>query len=446
MKYPQFTIDEILAAFRRRKKIFFFPFIVITVTCAAAAFILPRKYESSTTILVQKDEVLNPLISYTMAIAATSDNRLKDINEIIYSRPCIEVLIDSLGLRSKISNLSEEEKEIKNIKKKIITELEGSDSYTIHYFDEIPWRAQKAVRILSNYFITTRLAVDNKRNELAVGFFENKLDDLRNKFEQSQEQFLSVVKQQVNQLPVGDREAYSNIDGFNGQISTAEQKFENERKALSLLQQYSDNSTSSMNKLYQVPLLNVPYSEDLSSLLKKYNDLSQKFTPMYPDVQNARGQISDLVVQIKSAIRNDLQNLQNQLWQTEKQRDAAISTIKEATLAKNQNGDVKSTYDVYQKLYDDMKIKLEQAKTTRDLGKDNAEQYTVIDPPQLPTSPAKPNRLLIIGGGFLLGIFMGFLSAGLTELFDTRIRTNNDIDVFDKPILAYLPAHNSNYD
>lgn len=446
MNHPQFTIDEILAAWRRRRKIFFLPFILITATCIAAAFVLPKRYESSTTIMVQKDEVLNPLISYTMAIAATSDNRLRDFNEIIYSRPSIEALLDSLGLHSKIATLNEENKEIKKIRKNIVTELRGSDSYTIHYYDIIPWRAQKAVKILSDYYIRTKLSVSNKRNDLAVGFFESKLDDLRDKFEQSQQKFLSVIKQQVDQLPAGDREVYTNIDDYNSRIGSSEQKLENDTKALSMLQQYSPNSQSSVSVLYQVPLLDVSYSGDLNSLLKKYDDLSQKFTPMYPDVQNVRSQISNLVVRMQSAIKEELVNLRKQIWQNEQQRNSAISTIKEATLSRNQNGDVRSTYDIYQKLYDDMKIKLEQAKTTRDLDKDAAQQYTVIDPPQLPTSPAKPNKLLLIGGGLFLGIFLGFLSAGLTELFDTRIRTNKDVEVYDKPILAYLPAHNPNYD
>ena len=446
MKYPQFTIDEILAAWRRRKRIFLFPFILIMFTCVAASFILPKKYESSTTIMIQKDEVLNPLISYTMAIAATSDNRLRDINEIIYSRPCIEALLDSLGLHSKIATLNDENKEIKKIRKNIVTQLQGSDSYTIHYYDEVPWRAQKAVKILSDYFIRTKLSVNNKRNELAVDFFENKLDQLRNKFEQSQQKFLDVIKQQVNQLPAGDREVYSNIDEYNSSIGTSEQRLENDQKALNLLQQYSPNNTSSISVLYQIPLLGVAYSADLNSMLKKYDDLSQKYTPMYPNVQNERSQISDLAVRMETAIKTEIQNLRSNIWQSEQQRNSAISTIKEATLSQNQNGDVKSTYDIYQKLFDDMKIKLEQAKTTRDLDKNDAQQYDVIDPPQLPTSPAKPNKLLLIGGGIFLGIFMGLLSAGLTELFDTRIRTNKDVEVYDKPILAYLPAHNQNFD
>ena len=93
-----------------------------------------------------------------------------------------------------------------------------------------------------------------------------------------------------------------------------------------------------------------------------------------------------------------------------------------------------------------MKVKLEQAQATQDIGENSAEQYVVIDPPQLPTVPAKPNRALIVGGGLGLGLFLGLLAAGLTELFDTRIRIPEDVEVFEKPIIAYLPAPKSGHE
>ncbi len=443
MKHPQFTIDEITAVLRRRKKILLIPFITITIICITSAFVLPPKYESFTTILVQKNEVLNPLISYTMAVETASDNRLRDLNEIIYSRPIIEDLFDSLGVNTSRMDITQKDKLIKSEMKNIKTELRGNDSYTIHIYDPNPQKAQMAAKILSELFIKTRLEVDNKRNELAVTFFENKLDQLRNKFEQSQQQFISVIKQQMDELPVDDRVIYSNIDEVDGQIGNLGNKAKDDKKALSILQNYFENKAQqgSINILDDLPLLDVPFTGELKNLLSKYDDLSQKYTSMFPDIQDITSKIYDLALRMRHAIESDLTNQQNQILKYENERSQAISSIKNATVSKNENQDVQSTYSIYQKLYDDMKVKLEQARTTRDLGEKGADQYVVIDPPQLPTSPAKPNKLLLIGGGSLLGIFIGFVSAGLTELFDTRIRTDKDIEVYDKPILAYLPAH-----
>ena len=442
MKYPQFTIDEILAVLRRRKKVFLTPVIFISTACILGAFILPQKYESSITILVQRDAVLNPLISYTMAVTTASDNRLRDFNEIIFSRPTIEALIDSIGLKSEYEQAADKNKYIEKISKNLETNLSGSDSYTITCFDVKPEATKKAVTVLSELFIRKRLEVDNKRNELAVEFFQKKLDELKAKFEQSKEGLITVLKQQMNELPAGDRMLYSHVDEFDTKIGELDDRVKTYRNALNIINSIPLNSDylRVLKSLYDISLLDVPYAAELQTTLKSYDALSQKYTQSYPQVQDAESQITDLLTRIKHSIETELNRKQKQSWSLEQQRNAAISTIRTATISENQNQDVKSTYDVYSKLYNDMKVKLEQAITTRDLGEKGAEQFVVINPPLLPTSPSKPNKLLLIGGGISLAFFLGFLAAGLTELFDTRIRTSRDVDIYEKPILAYLPA------
>lgn len=444
MKYPQFTIDEILSVLRRRKKVFFIPFIIVSVTCITGAFVLPQKYESSITILVQRDEVLNPLISYTMAVSTASDNRLRDFDEIIYSTPTIESLADSLGIKSELDNASDKKKFIERIKKNIITDISGSDSYTISYYDVVPQRAKKAVTVLSELFIKKRLEVDNKKNELTVEFFRKKLDDMKGKFEESKEDLIGALKQQMNELPAGDRMLYSQVDEYDSKIGGLNEKVKNYQNALEIINRAKNNDdyVNNLKGLYDVALMDIPFASELQTKLKKYDELAQKYTAQYPAVQDVRTDIADLLTRIKHSLETQLSREQKQSWSFEKRRNQAISSIRNATISENQNQDIKSTYDVYSKLYNDMKVKLEQAITTRDLGKKGSEQFLVINPPLLPTSPSKPNKVLLICGGISLGLFLGFLTAGLTELFDSRIRTARDVDIYEKPVLAYLPAPN----
>jgi len=441
LRYPQFTIDEILAVLRRRRKFFFLPFIVISIVCISGAFLLPQKYKSSITMSVQKDAVLNPLVSYTMAVTAASDDRLRDFNEIVYSRPAVMSLIDSLGLNNKAQTNEEKEQLIKEVKESIETDLRGSDSFTINFFDPVPKRAQNAVRILSELFIKKRLELNNKENELAVEFFENKLNELGDKFEQSQYQYIETVKSRV--LPGGDDYGFSSrISELDSHIGALEGKITNYQTALKILRNTSANleDPNTLTNYHNVVLLDVPGSEELRAILTRFEDITKKYTSNFPGVRELQVKITDLTNRMKRTIESELTRQQNQSWDMQKQRSEAFSTIRSAEVSKNENEDVRSTYDVYNKLYNDMKIKLEQARTNRDLGEKGAQQYIVIDPPELPVRPAKPNKLLLIGGGIGLGLFVGFLSAGFMELFDSRIRTSRDVEMYDKPILAYLPA------
>ncbi len=73
-----------------------------------------------------------------------------------------------------------------------------------------------------------------------------------------------------------------------------------------------------------------------------------------------------------------------------------------------------------------MKVKLEQAKTAVDLGNKGAAQFIILDPPLIESHPTKPNRMMkITQGGLGIGIFIGFLSAVLKEMFDTTVRVSH---------------------
>lgn len=442
MKNAQFTIDEFLAVMRRRRIALLLPAILVIAISGLGAFLLPRQYESSTTILVQDDAVLNPLVDYRTAVALEADDKLGDFNEIILSTPTIESLMDSLGLQKYLKNPSLKAMMVKQISKNIKTSREGAHSFTISYFDTVPSQAQKAVRVLSDLFIQTRLAVENSKNEFAVNFFQKKVVELRNKFDKTQKTLVDALQRHINELPEDDRTLYANINDYTNQIQTFDQTMKNYREALDILSAAANTKNDQhidLTKLYMIPLLDVPYSKELQDAVNKYNRLSQQYTEEFPDVQSARFSVMQLVGLVENAIRSEQARTQSKILSFEERRNKAITSVQLAAVAQSQDRDLEANFKIYEQLYNEMKVKLEQAQTNRDLGEDSSREFVVIDPPQLPIRPAKPNKALIIGGGVGLGAFLGLLSAGLAELFDTRIRTPQDVEIFDKPIIAYLP-------
>lgn len=443
MKNAQFTIDEFTGMLRRRKLAFILPAVLVICVCGLGAFLLPREYESSTTILMQSNQTLNPLLNYRLAMQMEPDDKLGDFNEIVYSRPTIESLMDSLGMQYLMANLYSKDRAITAISKNIKTAREGSNSFTISYYDTIPARAQEAVRVLSELFIQTKLKVENRKNDFTVDFFKQKVVQLRNKFDKSEAQLVQALQKHIDQLPEDDRTLYGNISNYGDQIQALNQTLKNYQQAISILQTAEETSADQhidLTKLYLIPLLDVPYSKDLEKAVSNYDQLSQEYTEAYPEVQTARAKVMQLVGLVENAIRSEEGRKEDQIMSLDKRRHQAILAVQQATAANSQDQGLQANFDIYQKLYGEMEIKLEQAQTTRELGENTARDFVVIDPPNLPVRPAKPNKKLIIGGGFGLAIFMGLLSAGLVELFDTRIRTPQDVEIFEKPIIAYLPA------
>lgn len=446
MRNAQFTVDELTGVLRRRKLAVILPAVLVITISGLGAFLLPKQYESSTTILMQESQTLNPLLSYQLALEMQPQDKLGDFDEIVYSRPTIEDLMDSLGMQGIMSNPYLKDMEIAKISKAIQTSRKGSNSFTISYYDTLPARAQKAVRVLSELFIQTKLEVENRKNDFTVNFFKKKAVQLRDKLQNSQAKLVAALQRHINQLPEDDRTLYNDINKYSNDIAALEQSLKNYHDALQILDtaaKTSANEHIDLTKLYLIPLLDVPYSKELQKAVTDYDQLSQKYTEDYPDVQVAREKVAQLVGLIENAIRSEEIRKQDQIVSLEKNRHDAISSVQMATVANSQDQDLQSNFDIYQKLYNEMEVKLEQAQTNRDLGLNSARDYVVIDPPQLPVKPAKPNKALIIGGGFGLAIFLGLLSAGLAEIFDTRVRTPRDIEIFEKPIIAYLPSPKS---
>jgi len=436
----QFSAHDIVNLIVRRKKLIKVSFSVVFLLSTLCAFILPRKYESSITILVQRDETLNPLVSYEMAVSMASEDRLRTFNEIIFSRPSIEALIDSIGLRRSIGSTRQQEDLIKELRKNIKTDRKG-DSFSITYVDVDPVRAQAAVSAIENFFVKTELQVEHQRDELTVEFFEKKLDDLRQKFEENQKQMVSLLRQRIQEQPTENRGLYTQVENADKQISDIDTRIKTYEHELGVLRSLPQSLESAKGRqaLDELQRADLPLSGDLHTVLAKRDELLQRYTPQYPEVQKLGGQVTELLDRMRKALETEISKQQSDLFTLQQKRGQSINDLKQSSVTQRVDQDKEADYGIYQKLYDEMKVKLEQARTARDLGKRAANQFVVIDPAQVPAEATKPNRTLLIAGGFGLGLFMGLLAAVGAELMDTRVRSPLDVEVYGKPIIAFIP-------
>lgn len=447
MKNSQFTIDEMLSVLRRRKRALLIPPIVIISLCVVGAFTLPRQYESSTTIMVQPNAVLGELLSYINpgagASASLYSNPVGDLNEIIYSRPVIECLIDSLGIRPRNISQFEENNLVEKIRKKITTRLPGDNSFVISYLDPDPARAQRAVSVLTNLFIQHRIETENRRNQFAVRFFENKVNELQDRFLKSQDSLISFLKARAAEMPAEDRALlYGQLASNNAILSATEAQISKYTNSLNAVIGVLDQGVNpnDIQSLYQLQLDDIPFSGELKSSLDNYDQLSQRYTSRYPGLSTAKRDVENKLEKVRDGLTTAISQDREQLIQLEQKKVKTAGEIEQATVSSAQNQWAETSYYTYKDLYESMKVNLERVRTTRDLEQKAAEQVVVVNPPLFPTKPSKPNRKLIVGGGIGLGLFFGLLAAGMAELLDTRVRTPKDLEMFDRPIIAYLPA------
>ncbi len=104
------------------------------------------------------------------------------------------------------------------------------------------------------------------------------------------------------------------------------------------------------------------------------------------------------------------------------------STIDLARLQREQSA--------YEKLYSQVEEKYQQALINEQSVPSNV---FIIDSGRVPTSPSKPNRLLIVIVGLVLGFGIGITFAFVRNHFDNTVKTPEDIQNKNINILAWIP-------
>ena len=446
MRSTQLKVREAIQAGRRRWKLVLIPVVLLTVLSGVGSHFLPRKYESSTTILVRPDQTLRTMAGYEMAMAF--EEELRNFNEILFSRTLLLALADSLGFNA--SSKTDPEKLViaQVIGSSIATARLGSDSFRIQFTDSDPVRAQRGARVIADLFIQMKLAVDNRQNASTVDFYEKKVQEYRAAFDASAETLVSEMKQNVDELPLEARSLYSQVDDVQRNIAASDGRIKTNREALDYLKKLFDMRRldpgalhTDLGKQYLLELQreDVPSSADLKTLLSHYDETARRYTSNYPEVVKLENQIVTQLERMQKVVESEIAKLQTQKADLDTRRAQIIEQLKQSSTNTKMSADKQSNYDMYRKLYDDIQLKLEQARLTQEVASRGANQFFIIDPAYVPVYPSQPKRSRIMIGGFGLGLLLGVVAAMVTELLDTTIRTTKDIEIYQKPVIALLP-------
>lgn len=452
MRPAQIRLHEVLSMYRRRWVLVVVPMIIVSTLCTIGAFLLPRKYEATTTMLVRPDQTLRAMGDYTDM--AGFDEQLRSYNEIIYSNTFIQSVIDSLGIGHNIKTEAERQTMLNSTRRDITADRRGSDSFSITFSSSDPARAKKGAEVVANLFIQTKLRLENRQVYLTIQFLEKKVGELREEFETSARSLVSSMQQSPDDLPVETRSLYTQASSLGEKLNVSHDRQKVYQKTLQTLRALLNllrtnpevvRSESGKQPLLELQRQDLPYAAELQSLVTKYDETTERYTAKWPEIEKQESRIVALLDRIRVATEMEVTRLQTQELDLQKQWGELIEEIRKSSVSDRINQDKQSNYEMNLKQYNDMKNRLEQAYLKAEVESKGADQYIILDPPVYPTVPTKPNRTRLVLAGLALGIFFGIVSVILAELFDTTIRTSKDIEVYEKPIIALLPDGGRKY-
>ena len=99
-------------------------------------------------------------------------------------------------------------------------------------------------------------------------------------------------------------------------------------------------------------------------------------------------------------------------------------------------------YDITLRKYQDLLAKSLESELAENMEKkQKSEQFQILDPANLPIKPVRPNRLLIILAGLVVGLAGGIGLAIFWDNLDSSFKRSEEIHAYvNVPLLATLPA------
>ena len=207
----------------------------------------------------------------------------------------------------------------------------------------------------------------------------------------------------------------------------------------------------------------------LSEAKAKLAALREKYSPTYPDVVSLQREIDGLQKAVQadgaaSTEQTSRQHADNPVYIQVKGQLDALSVDRESEVKKRdelqgkldsyekrmaQSPEVERQYremerelEATQLKYQEILSKQTEAQVAQNLETERkGEKFTLIEPPQPPEKPVSPNRLLIVLGGTVLAVALGFGAVVAREVLDASVRGPGDIrQLLQVPALVSIPV------
>ena len=489
------STEDLLALVVRRKWCIAALFVALTCLVAIFTYVLPRTYVSEVLILVRPRDVPQEFVKDL--IAGTPEERLKSIEQTLLSRTNLVQVLREFGDRlPEYAGLNMDEQVVKlRAQINISFELEKNNGKTlpltyfrISYQNQNPGLAQEIASKLTSLFIDQ----DNRSRENQVfgttEFLSSELNKVSEQLSQSQERLKQIKSTRLFELP----------DQRDANLKTLDRLALDKKSNAEALDRYAAILLTIESQLSQTPetvtrpvppsasAAKDPQVAEYRKAQLAYDELSTKYKEKHPELQALKAVVERLRKQIPpellsteiadgatpasvnetaevttepnpvykklSAQQEELKTeieirqkekewIESEIARYSRRVENAPNAEQDIVEAAQQNDDLKRQYAA-------LKNDLTQAHLAESLeSKQKGSQFVVVDPPNYPLSPSKPEKGSVLLAGAIISLL---ISVGVAIAFDVarqQVWTQSQIQaLWSLRVLAEIPAVTTDLD
>ncbi len=482
------TLERAFEVVTRRRWWVLVPTTVLALAAALVTFLLPKRYESEATILVEGQQVPERYVTAN----TTSDLRevLLIMTDAILSRTSLLQIINQFGLYSNERNRLSPEQLVELMRSNITIqpsekgpETKGLNAFEISFSGDDPRAAQAVTERLTELFIKEN---NQSREEQLTGttkFLADKVEEAYADLKEQDNRVRDFKMKNLGELPEEQQGNLAILTGLHSQLqnsmSALERAREQQAYLQSLLSQYQDIAASGI--AVSGSAIANPIDTMRAQLTKLQNERAEllaRYTEKYPDVVKIDEQIKETQALLAAAVKpsaphKDGAGLDASTPVKSTEKDSAMAQLKsqlkangieiENALAdqkelesrieeynrrlnltpvrEQQLADLQRNYDLSKKNYDDLLSKKRDSELSTSLIRSQqGERFRIIDQPSLPSKPSSTARIKISLAGLIVGLGVGLGLALFVDARDTSLRNEQELRrVFAFPLMLGVP-------
>lgn len=459
--------------FVRRLPWFMVVATLISGIAITAALTLPPAYESQLRLIVESQQIPDELARATVRTPAEEQLQIME-QRLLTRENLLSIATEQQVLRGQSSMSPDEIVQAMRAHTRIITRAGRNQATVMTVTFEAP-TPQAAARVLNSYLSLILEDDAQFRTERAVTtlqFFEQQVEQLSRQLDEKSAQVLAFKNANADALPEtmsfrmseqsslqerlarvefeisslqGQREQLIRLARANAQIAASgdvqgQRGTPREQRLLQLETQLAELASVYAAQSPQVVQMQARVDAARQAVIEE----RQIATDMIAEGEAAEGQpeLNDPMLDVQLA---DMDNRIEALTLQRTELQAMISELA-ASLARTPSNAIaldglERDLENIQSQYNRAVERLATASTGERIeSMSQGQRITVVEPPAVPTTPTKPDRVKLAGGGILLGIMAGLALIYVLEVMSNTIKRPEDIvQRFEVMPIASIP-------
>lgn len=454
-------LNKYLKMLTKRRYLFIVVSLVVMSIIAWGSFFLPKKYEASSTVFIEKSVIKDLVkgITFTPSV----EDKVRILRYAILSRTFVTNVLKSLDEDTKVKNEREFETLVQDFQKRTEISIKGNDLFIVSFRDKDPKLATDYVNALVRRYVEEN--VSNKRQDSygAGQFISEQLKTFKDKLDQSENKIIAFRQQRGVSVGLDESILVQDIRTYQTELDTMRIK-KNELAATrnSLRRQLKSIKPTT------VAFMSRENSNEIEMLERRLKQLTTNYTENYPEVirtksliaslkkKHSKGQAAEQGGQEEFSTANPVyQNLEQQLYQVEAELEATHAKERQlqATIGAKEHNlrvipadqkiltDLINERDANRKIYDELLSRQGQAELTKQMEvEDKATTFRVADPAVVPKKPVSPNRVKMIIMGIVAGFIAGAAAVFVMDMFDSSVKDVASLKKLGYDVLAVIPT------